>query len=66
MCFPRPVPLLVLDFLQTESTWRRDAIVQPISMMHELVPKLGSVFSYCTFADGAPGSDTIIVPQRPV
>jgi len=45
VCFPRLVMLLVFDFLRTESTWRRDAMVQPGSMMQELVPKLGSVLS---------------------
>jgi len=65
MCFPRLVVLVAFDFLRTDSTWRRDPMIQPTSMMQELVSKLGSVFPYCIFADGAPSSDTIIVAQRP-
>jgi len=57
--------LLVFDFLRTESTWRRDALVQSTSTTRKLAPKLGSVFSWCIFAGRAPGSDTVIVAQRP-
>jgi len=63
--FPRLVTFGVFDFLRTAGIWRQDTIVQPISMMWKLGPKLGSVFSQHTLADGVSGSYIVIAAQRP-